>query len=350
MSSVLELRVPREIVNDDFVTLVGWNFQTGAFVRVRDVVAQVETSKSLLDIEADVDGYLEIISPVDSQVAVGAVIGRVHPQPIHVAENSRTATEASTAHLGNGEGAAALNVSRKAQEMMQQHQISPEVFAGRGLVREADVLAYVRQLEAAVVSPPAPEIRAAEPVRTSAPSSAVREARRGLLFDARQSARARGSNIFALAWNYFWRNWLLGNLVRWAPRGVILPLHRWRGVRIGRDCFVDPTAILETAYPENITIEDDVRITAGAIIMTHIKAPHFFRETGIMPPVLKPVVLEEHCFIGVGAIVLPGVTVGRAAVVASGAVVVSNVPPFTMVGGNPAKVIRKFRLPEPRKD
>jgi len=65
-----------------------------------------------------------------------------------------------------------------------------------------------------------------------------------------------------------------------------------------------------------------------------------------MPAVVKPVVLEDHCFIGVNAVVMPGVTVGKASVVASGSVVVSNVPPFTMVSGNPAKVIKRF--PNPR--
>ena len=134
--------------------------------------------------------------------------------------------------------------------------------------------------------------------------------------------------------------------MRWAPRGVILVVHRLRGVKIGRDCYIDPNALLETAYPENITIGNDVRVTARAVIMTHIKAPHYLRETGIMPLVLKPVVLEDHSFIGVNCVIMPGVTVGMASVVASGAVVMTNVPPFTMVAGNPAKVVKHFPRPQ----
>jgi acetyltransferase-like isoleucine patch superfamily enzyme len=61
--------------------------------------------------------------------------------------------------------------------------------------------------------------------------------------------------------------------------------------------------------------------------------------------VLKPVRLEDHCFIGVNSVIMPGVTVGKAAVVASGAVVITNVPPYTMVAGNPAKVVKTFRKP-----
>jgi acetyltransferase-like isoleucine patch superfamily enzyme len=111
---------------------------------------------------------------------------------------------------------------------------------------------------------------------------------------------------------------------------------------MGKNCFVDPTAILETAYPENITMGNDVRITAQAVIMTHIKAPQYLRDKGMVPLTLKKVVLEDHCFIGVNAVIMPGVTIGKAAVVASGAVVTVNVPPFTMVAGNPAKDIKHF--------
>jgi acetyltransferase-like isoleucine patch superfamily enzyme len=135
-------------------------------------------------------------------------------------------------------------------------------------------------------------------------------------------------------------------MVRVAPRGVILTLHKWRGVKMGQDVFIDPTAIIETAFPENITIGNDVRITAGCVIMSHIKAPHYLRETGLVPVVLKPVVLEDHCFIGVNSVVMPGVTIGKASVVASGSVVVTNVPPYSMVQGNPAKVIKQFPRPE----
>jgi len=152
--------------------------------------------------------------------------------------------------------------------------------------------------------------------------------------------------VLWLTWNYVWRNWLLGNLVKVAPRGVINVLHRWRGVTMGDDCFIDPGAILETAYPENITMGNDVRVTAGCIVMTHIKGPHYLRNTGLVPAVLAPVVLKDHCFIGVNSVIMPGVSVGVASVVASGAVVVSNLHDYTMVAANPAKIAKRFPKPE----
>ena len=251
-------------------------------------------------------------------------------------------------------------ISKKAQRLIDEHAIDASVFAHLPMVREADVIRYLEQRTAERMSrepaPPSPAAAAAnERAQREAASSAGPRVdgaypgpkSRGLFGDAAASAKDRGDrSIVWLAWNYFWRNWLLGNLARWAPRGVILPIHRMRGVKMGTDVFIDPTAIIETAFPENITIGNDVRITAGCVIMSHIKAPHYLRETGLVPVVLKPVVLEDHCFIGVNSVIMPGVTVGKASVVTSGSVVVNNVPPYTMVQGNPAKVIKQFPKPD----
>jgi maltose O-acetyltransferase len=58
--------------------------------------------------------------------------------------------------------------------------------------------------------------------------------------------------------------------------------------------------------------------------------------------VSKPIVIEDNVWIGGGAIVLPGVTIGRNAVVGAGAVVTRSVPANTVVAGNPARVIREI--------
>ena len=56
--------------------------------------------------------------------------------------------------------------------------------------------------------------------------------------------------------------------------------------------------------------------------------------------VLKPVVIGENVWVGSHAKVIPGVSIGEGSVVGMGAVVTKDVPPFAVVGGNPAKVIK----------
>jgi acetyltransferase-like isoleucine patch superfamily enzyme len=63
---------------------------------------------------------------------------------------------------------------------------------------------------------------------------------------------------------------------------------------------------------------------------------------GYDPPVNRPTILEESVWVGNGATITKGVTVGRGSIVAAGSVVVKDVPPFTIVGGNPAKPLKEI--------
>ena len=56
----------------------------------------------------------------------------------------------------------------------------------------------------------------------------------------------------------------------------------------------------------------------------------------------KPVVLKRNCWIGAGATILPGVTVGENAIVGAGSVVTKDVEPNTAVAGNPARLIKRL--------
>lgn len=396
-SILAEIRVPRETVNDDTVTIQEWHARPGEQVKAKQLVVSIETSKAVLEVEAEADGYLHILHAKGAEVPIGELIGQVTSEP-QSASPSPSAAAPSTHTNGHSAPTAAKSsnrlrdraaatttsdaapigetghslptdapttqtISKKAQRLIDEHGLTPSRdFAGLGLVREVDVIRFLERRAALRMTeqpqPPSPAtiavsepVPAPEPQRASATvNTAYERAPKGLFGDAASSAKDRGNrSVVWLAFNYLWRNYFLGHMVRIAPRGVILTLHRWRGVKMGRDVFIDPTAIVETAFPENITIGNDVRITAGCVIMSHIKAPHYLRETGLVPVVLKPVVLEDHCFIGVNSVIMPGVTVGKASVVTSGSVVVTNVPAYTMVQGNPAKVIKHFPKPEDHK-
>ena len=52
-------------------------------------------------------------------------------------------------------------------------------------------------------------------------------------------------------------------------------------------------------------------------------------------------IIENDAWIGMNAMIMPGVTIGEGAIVAAGSVVAKDVPPYTIVGGNPAKEIKK---------
>ena len=108
--------------------------------------------------------------------------------------------------------------------------------------------------------------------------------------------------------------------------------------RIGRNVFVNQNC---TFYDlGGLDIADDVMIGPNVSLITsgHPVEPSRRRDFTIA----KPIVIERNVWIAAGATVIGGVTVGENSVVAAGAVVTQNVPPNTLVGGNPARVIRSI--------
>lgn len=110
---------------------------------------------------------------------------------------------------------------------------------------------------------------------------------------------------------------------------------RWMGVKIGNS-YVGRDCLFDEELPELITIGDHVTISSRVIIATHDS----------WRGIAAPVHIEDKSFVGIGAILMPGVTVGESAVVAAGAVVTKSVEPLTIVGGSPAHFIRRVQIEE----
>ncbi len=84
-----------------------------------------------------------------------------------------------------------------------------------------------------------------------------------------------------------------------------------------------------------ITIDDNALIAANVQLISN---NHDLNDRALL--ICKPVHICRNAWIGAGATILPGVTVGENSVVAAGAVVTKDVAPNTIVGGNPAKLIK----------
>ena len=115
------------------------------------------------------------------------------------------------------------------------------------------------------------------------------------------------------------------------------------GIHIGRNVFIGLDTYLDCQFPELITIEDDVTISFRVTVVVHDDARRLDRiEPGAGDGTVAPVRLRRGCYLGAGCLVLPGVTVGERAVVASGAVVTRDVAPETVVAGVPARPLRRI--------
>lgn len=104
-------------------------------------------------------------------------------------------------------------------------------------------------------------------------------------------------------------------------------------IKIGRNCSIMYNFFCMSAG--GVTIEDDVLIAANVSLVSN---SHDFKERQILT--CKPIVIKRNVWIGAGATILPGVTIGENSIVAAAAVVTKDVPPHTLVAGVPAKIIR----------
>ena len=110
-----------------------------------------------------------------------------------------------------------------------------------------------------------------------------------------------------------------------------------RNISVGAGCFLNSPLFIDAAAP--VTIGDQVSVGHHVVIITsgHAIGPSSFRAGALK---VAPVTIENGAWIAAGVTLLPGITVGRGAVVAAGAVVTKDVPPDTLVGGIPAKLIK----------
>ena len=129
------------------------------------------------------------------------------------------------------------------------------------------------------------------------------------------------------------------------PYQVTVFLHKMRGVKIGSQSHVARGVFLDDRNPNFIEIGKGVAITSGVMILCHQRDLTNYKQ-GVYamhcPFKEGKVVIKDGAHIGIGAIIMPGVTIGEGAIIGAGAVVTRDIPPYSVVVGSPAKVIKTF--------
>jgi len=124
-------------------------------------------------------------------------------------------------------------------------------------------------------------------------------------------------------------------------------IHMWArffnpaGVEIGEGTVIGDHVFLDGRA--KLMIGNNVDIASHVLIYN---SEHDVNSEGF-DPIEEPVEIADYVFIGPRAIILPGVKIGKGAVVAAGAIVTSNVKPFEIVGGVPAKPIGERKNKNP---
>jgi pyruvate/2-oxoglutarate dehydrogenase complex dihydrolipoamide acyltransferase (E2) component len=150
MSETAAILVPRENVNDESATLVAWEVADGTFVEGGRLVAQIETSKAVVDILAPTSGILRHEARVGQDVPIGAPIGRIGE-----AAAATSTTNGSTSHAPtNGSG---LPLAPSVRRLVAEGGVDPAQVSGTGRggrITKGDVVAYLASTPPAEPPPP----------------------------------------------------------------------------------------------------------------------------------------------------------------------------------------------------
>lgn len=112
--------------------------------------------------------------------------------------------------------------------------------------------------------------------------------------------------------------------------------------KVGKNVWIGPYSVVDGTGP--LTIGDHSHIGLHAMVWTHdMHAPCLLGHNDVKK-VIKGVTIENNVWISSGAIITPGTHIGHHSMIAAGAVVTKDVPPYSLVAGVPARVIRRIKI------
>ncbi len=139
------------------------------------------------------------------------------------------------------------------------------------------------------------------------------------------------------------KDWVLLDRI---SRRIKPAIWRYTGCKVGKNVSIGYDVYYDVHNASLIFVEDDVWIASRCAIFCHKREmEHYYKNESYNDLSYKkfPVILKKGCVIGIGSIIMPGVTIGEGAVVGVGSLVVNDIPAWTIAVGNPAKVVKEIK-------
>ncbi len=146
--------------------------------------------------------------------------------------------------------------------------------------------------------------------------------------------------LVLLLYKYSYSSMLLDS---WNFKFIRARLWKFFGCKVGKNVTIGNNVAMDYGFANLIELGDNVMIANRCLFLCHKRDLSNFKK-GDDPTKLgykiAGIILEKNCQIGMGAVILPGVTVGEGAIVGANSLVTKDVEPWTIVAGQPAKLMK----------
>lgn len=157
--------------------------------------------------------------------------------------------------------------------------------------------------------------------------------------------------FFRAKWFFAWFPWLWLLFAKNSWMCCCFPklrpvLWRWAGVNVAKGVQIGHDVYFDANHPKLITLEEDTWIAARCLLLCHRRnMKKYFRGEPYndLPYIHGEIVVKKGACVSMGAMVMPGVTIGEGAVVGAYSLVTKDVPAWTVVAGCPAKVVAEIK-------
>jgi len=128
---------------------------------------------------------------------------------------------------------------------------------------------------------------------------------------------------------------------------IIRP-YLWKkmGCKVGKNAFIGYSVWLDFNNANLIEIGDNVHITNMCLLLCHqrnLDNYHVGVNSADLPYNKDRIILEDGVMVGMNSTILPGVRIGKGSIIGANSVVISDIPPWVIAVGNPAKIIKKIK-------
>lgn len=174
-------------------------------------------------------------------------------------------------------------------------------------------------------------------------------------FGVKYSESAYGNISILSAAKRAFATWKNGIILKYCMYSTIMGVLNYRAIRpylwkkmgctIGQGVFIGYDVWTDIGNAKLVTLEDDVHIANKCIILCHhrnLSKYYVGSNYADLDYIKAPILLKKGCLVGMGSIILPGVTIGEGSIIGAGSVVTKSIPAWSIATGNPAKVIRKI--------